>query len=212
MKVGIIIPYKEDRGWLNEAKESIARQTYAGEGNIKAVYSQSDDTAGYNFNKGIEALDDCDLIRYLCEDDRLTPSSIEDSVNYFKTNPDIDFIHSNAINFWHGTKRREFHHPATENPTLEDMLTNNRIHGGTVVYRARCFDNSNVMNEELWTGEEYEFNMRLLKQGFKLGYMDEITYLYRRHSKQKSLGNPTREYQEKRKKEIEKIRESILRL
>ena len=38
MKVGIIIPYKEDRGWLNEAKESIARQTYAGEGNIKVVY------------------------------------------------------------------------------------------------------------------------------------------------------------------------------
>ena len=65
------------------------------------------------------------------------------------------------------------------------------------------------MNEERWTGEEYEFNMRLMAQGFKLGYVDAALYRYRRHDKQKSLGNMAREYQNKRRLAIAEIRESI---
>lgn len=209
MKVGVIIPYKEDRGWLSQAIESVNRQTYKGE--IHLSVQQSDNSVGYNLNRGIEDCleNECSLIRYLCEDDMLTHHSIEKSVQFFKENP-VHIMHSNAINFYQDKRRpQQLQKPRKTNPTLEDMLEFNVLHGGTVVYRYDCFfgfDSDPLFDESLWTGEEYDFNMRLMSQGCTIGYLDEVTYNYRRHSKQKSLGNTDAKYQAKRKKAIEKIK------
>ncbi len=50
-KVSIIIPYKIDRGYLNEAIESVKNQTYKGE--IELILSQSNGSVSYNLNQGI---------------------------------------------------------------------------------------------------------------------------------------------------------------
>lgn len=187
MKVGIIIPYKEDRGYLKYAIASVERQTYSGD--IHLIEAQSENTVGVNLNAGIdEALEiGCDIIRYLCDDDTLTPNSIDSTVGYFKENGAVDFMHSKAINRYEGTKREEIWVPPVPEPTLQQMVHHNKLHGGTVAYRASVFKEERF-DPDLWTGEEYEFNMRLLQKGFKIGYLPSITYVYRRHSRQKSLG------------------------
>ena len=207
MKIAIIIPYQNDRGYLGEALKSVERQTYPAD-LIELIEVQSENTVGHNLNEGIAQAKGCDLIRYLCDDDRLTATSIADTVEHFKNNIHDDFIHSNALNFWQSGTRQELYKPPIKNPGLSDLLRHNVIHGGTVTYRANCFDEIQF-NPKLWTGEEYDFNMKLISLGYDLGYMDEITYQYRRHAAQKSLGNTNREYQAKRAEAIEQIRKQF---
>jgi len=197
-KVSIIIPYNKDRGYLEQAVKSINNQTYR---NVEIIYSRSDKGVSYNLNEGIKQATG-DYIKYLCDDDMLTPNSIADSVQSMFG---YDFIHGNAINFW-DTGKEQIYTPDILHPTLNDMLKVNRIHGGTLMYSKHIFDKYGYFDESLWTGEEYEFNLRLLNQDASLGYCDSFLYLYRRHEQQKSLGNKDITYQNARQKEIEKIK------
>ena len=178
MKVSIIIPYQKDRGYLQEAINSVHRQTYQ---DIELILSQSDRGVSYNLNRGIKKSTG-DFIKYLCDDDMLTPNSITDSVNAMKG---CDFIHGNAYNLF---------------------PNGNKIHGGTLMYRRDVFERFGYFNESLWTGEEYEFNLRLLSQGASLGVSNRFLYYYRRHEQQKSLGNKEIEYRLRRAEEIERIK------
>jgi len=190
-KVSIIIPYVKDRGYLDEAIQSVKDQTYKGE--IELILSQSDGRVGFNINRGIEASTG-DYVKYLCDDDLLTPNCIADSVigmDWF------DFIHGNAIDFYEDGRVQD-HRAKIKHPTLRDMLLFNQIHGGTLMYRRDVFERFGMWDEELWTGEEYDYNMMLLSNGAKIGYVGSNLYKYRRHSEQKSIGILEGEYQFKR--------------
>lgn len=180
LKVSVIIPYNKDRGWLSEAVESVRLQTY---NNYELILMQSEATVGKNINDGIKTSAG-DLIRYLCEDDLLTVNSLSSSVKYFSENPDIDFIHSNSYNFIEDNIE-EFR-PGTKVPTLQSLLRKNTIHCGTIIYRKKCFDKK-LFDESLWTAEEYDLNLWLLKNNYKVGYLNAFTYRYRRHDSQKSI-------------------------
>lgn len=195
--VSIIIPYNKDRGYLTHALNSIDRQGYK---DIEVIQSHSDNGVSYNLNQGIKKAKG-ELITYLCDDDMLPPNAIEDTVKNFKG----DFVHGNAVNFWPDGKK-QLQVPTKLNPTLKDMLNKNFIHGGTVTYHIDCFSDNNLFDESLTTGEEYEFNLRLLSQGYKLEYVDKLLYLYRRHEAQKSLGNQASEYIAERKRKINLIK------
>lgn len=186
MKVSIIIPYKEDRGWLKHAITSVHNQTYKGE--IELILSKSQHRVGYNLNRGIEKATG-EYIKYLCDDDWLTPESIQRSVECMEGH---DFIHGCAYNVFKGISA--LHKPRMRQPTLSDMLRGNVIHGGTLMYRRDLFDRIGLFDEELECGEEYELNMRALKLGMKLGYCPYILYNYRRHEQQKSLGKNVNQY------------------
>jgi glycosyltransferase involved in cell wall biosynthesis len=199
-KVSIIVPYCFDRGYLGEALNSIHQQTYK---DFEIILSESDNTVGYNFNKGLYKAKG-DLICFLAEDDMLTPNSLEDRVHFMRFN-DCDFIHGRAWEYWdnNGTKREyKMNRPDV---TFESCLANNGIHGGTVMYRRESIQDFK-MDESLWTGEEYDFNLNLLSNNKKLMFLDEVVYIYRRHNQQKSVGNLSNDYQQKRDKEKEKIR------
>lgn len=179
-KVSIIIPFKEDRGWLNNAIDSVYLQTYKGQ--IELIESKSDGNVSYNLNQGIKKATG-EYVKYLCDDDLLTPNSIEDSVRAMEGN---DFIHGLAINrFTSGDKIQK---PRLIQPTLVDMLESNVIHGGSLMYRRDVFERFGLFDETIRSAEEYEFNMRIMQAGCKLGYCNEILYIYRRHDEQKSLG------------------------
>jgi len=199
MKVSIIIPYKEDRGYLGEALNSIHQQTYK---NFEIIRSQSDNTVGYNFNKGLYKAKG-DLICYLCDDDMLTLNSLEDRVRFMHDN-DCDFMHSRGWEYWDNGTKREY---KLNNPdvTFESCLANNGIMGGSTMYRRELFDTYRF-NEELTTGEEWEFHLKLLKDGKKLSFLDSFSYIYRRHELQKSIGNTQKAYQYERQKIKDKIR------
>ena len=179
-KVSIIIPYKVDRGYLAQAIKSVELQTYKGE--IELILSQSDNGVSYNINRGIEKATG-EYIKYLCDDDFLTPNSIHDSVMALGG---ADFLHGNAFNLHPGHTERQ--KPKIENPTFKQMLNNNVIHGGTLMYRKDVFDRIGLFDETLDCAEEYEFNLRCLANGMRLRYCNQFLYNYRRHPKQKSLG------------------------
>lgn len=199
MKVTVIIPYREDRGFLNEAIESVGRQSYK---DIELILSNHPMGVSYNLNRGIEKATG-ELIRYLSDDDMLTPNSIADTVTYYK-HANFDFTHGNAYNFSPGAMAE--HIPANQNPTCQELARKNYIHGGSLVYHRRCFENFGLFDETLWTGEELEYNLRILSKGAKLGYINSFLYLYRNHPKQKSTGNKNKQHKAARVKAISEIR------
>lgn len=196
-KVSVIIPYNIDRGFLDDAIESVHAQGYP---NIELILSQSDRGVSYNINRGIERSTG-EYIKYLGEDDILPPSSIMLSVMHMDG---YDFIHGNAINFWM-TGESKLYCPPIKYPTAKDLLHKNVIHGGTLMYHRRVFE-KNMFDESLWSSEEWELNLRLLMAGAKIGYCDHVLYRYRRHGDQKSLGNKDKEYQNRREAQRNMIR------
>lgn len=179
--VSVIIPYVEDRGYLQQAINSIYSQTY--EGKIEVILSQSKHRVGHNLNQGIKKAKG-EFIKYLCDDDMLTRNSIQDSVDAMDG---VDFIHGNAVEFNRYNQTKLFI-PKVKHPTVKDMIQQNIIHGGSLMYRREIFEQYGLFDETLTTGEEYDFNMKILSMGAKIGYCANNLYLYRRHDEQKSLG------------------------
>lgn len=188
--VSIIIPYKEDRGYLKEAEASIKAQTYT---DYEVIKCSSNARVGVNINTGIK-LAKGKFICYLCDDDLLTPNSLKDRVEFLEST-DFDFIHSRG-------KYQYPHHQSeykliNTNVTFDSCLLSNGIMGGSTMYKTEILK-KNLFNESLWTAEEWELHLRLLSKGYKLGFLDKVTYLYRVHSEQKSIGNQSSAYQDMR--------------
>ena len=180
-EVSVIIYWNEDRGWLKDAIHSVEVQDYSGE--IELIKSHDPDgSCAYNLNRGIEAASG-KYIKYLPEDDMLTPNCLKDSVEAM--NKGFDFIHGKAYNKFGSKLERQAPYPV--NPTLGDMIEKNRIHGLTLMYRTDILK-ENLFDESLDCAEEYDLNLRLLSKGYKLGYCSSFLGIYRRHGKQKSLG------------------------
>ena len=200
-KVSIIIPYNKDRGYLQQAIDSVYNQTYKGE--IELITSQSDNGVSYNINRGIEKATG-EYIKWLPEDDLLTPNCIEDSVKGIKR---YDFIHGKAFNF-HETKpsRNNTHTPKIKYPNVKDLLKQNVIHGGTMFYKKETFEKFGMFDESLWTGEEYDLHLMFLSKGAKIGYIDKVLFRYRLHDYQKSIGKHTLEYKRNRAEAKQQIK------
>jgi teichuronic acid biosynthesis glycosyltransferase TuaG len=197
--VTVIIYYKEDRGWLNEAIQSVMNQRYNGKIQLLTsdlIEGHENMNASENLNSLIK-LANGEYIRYLSEDDLLPQYSIHQSIETLLESG-ADFIHGKAVNFFgypviypeghiSFSGRTEKQEPKLHYPTLTDLLTSNVIHGGTVVYKSKILKEF-LFDEGLTCAEEYDLNMKLLKNGFKLDYSNAFLYFYRRHAKQKSLG------------------------
>jgi hypothetical protein len=174
-KVTVIIPYKVDRGWLSEAVSSVPD-------NCQLLLSKGEGSWAQNFNKMLPKVTG-DYVKFLHEDDKLTENCIDDSL-YVIEDRDVDFIHGNAIDFYENGEEVEYIAP--EDVDLARLLESNPIHGGSLMYKKAIFNQLGGFNENLAHAEEYEFNVRCLHAGFKLGFCDSFLYYYRRHSGQKS--------------------------
>jgi glycosyltransferase involved in cell wall biosynthesis len=184
--ISVIIHYNKDRGFLKEAVASVEAQTI-NSSSYELILSHSPGGMGVNLNNGVRQAKG-ELIRYLCEDDRLTTNSLADSIAYMTLHPEVDFSHGKARLF--GSMMGIFY-PPIRTPTLADLINKNPINGGTVVYRRSCFDRFGMFDESEIEGGEYDFNMRLLKNGATIGFIDSILYEWRLHSGQLSRTNRT---------------------
>jgi glycosyltransferase involved in cell wall biosynthesis len=197
-KVSVIVPYNKNRGWLYDCIWSIVTQDYAGE--IEILLSKSNERVGTNINRAVKKATG-DFVKFIAEDDMLTPNCIRESVEGIGQ---FDVIHGNAYIIENGSIVNVFY-PNLKELTLDAMLSSNRVHGGTLFFKRDALVNE-PFDESLWTGEEYELNLRLLKKGYTFGYVDAFMTYNRRHGLQKSTGNKAVEYQRKRTKEIERIK------
>jgi GT2 family glycosyltransferase len=183
-KVTVIIPYNKDRGWLQQAIDSIPK-------GVQVILSKGDGSWTQNFNKGLEQATG-EYIRWLHEDDMLTPNCIEDSLATFEETG-ADFIHGNAIEFRNGSASQYVFRPKITYPTKEQLLSKNVIHSTSLMYHRSVFERVGKMDESLNTAEEFEFNLRCLAAGLKIGYCNSPLAYYRRHSRQKVRVVPTQE-------------------
>jgi hypothetical protein len=176
-KVSVIIPYKEDRGWLQDAVASVPE-------GVELILSQGEGNWPQNFNKALKEATG-DYIKYLHEDDMLTPNCIEDSVKAMEEQ-NVDFIHGNAIELYMSNQSQKLYKPAITNPTFHNLLQRNVIHSPTLMYRREVFETVGLFNEsdKVHSFEEYEFNLRCLKAGLKIGYCNSTLAIYRRHPRQ----------------------------
>ena len=176
-KVTVIIPYKEDRGWLKDAVTSVPN-------GVELILSQGDGNWPQNFNKALKEATG-DYIKYLHEDDMLTPNCIEDSILALEEQ-NADFIHGNAVELYMNTARQTIYKPSITHPTLQNLLQKNVIHSPTLMYKREVFERVGLFNEsdKVHSFEEYEFNLRCLRAGLKIGYCDSVLAVYRRHPKQ----------------------------
>lgn len=195
-KVTVIIPYKEDRGWLKDAIESVPPT-------VQLIVSQGEGNWPENFNKVLNQATG-DYIKFLHEDDMLTENCIEDSVNAIEEQG-VDFIHGNAIEIWADNSRPPYEYiPKIQIPTIGSLKKQNTIHCPTLMYRREIFDQLKGFDETLNNQEEYEFNLRCLQAGFKIGYCNSFLAYYRRHPKQK-VRNITKEEIKKEKELVNNL-------
>lgn len=178
MKVSIIIPYNRDRGFLKEAIASVDQNNY------QLILSKGDGNWPTNFNKGLKEATG-DYIKYLHEDDLLSFYCIKDSIEAMESQK-VDFIHGNAIEINQQTKTERVYKPRNKFPDLWQLLNHNSIHSATTMYRREIFETIGGFNEsdKCKSFEEFEFNLRVLKAGFKIGYVDSVLAFYRRHPNQ----------------------------
>lgn len=191
---------KENRGYLDAALESLDAQSFQ---DYELILSQSDNTGGYNMNRGIEKSSGKYIV-YLCDDDLLTHDSLKYRWEFMEDN-NYDFMHSRGQKL-HQTGVLTPYSMTNPYAQFNEVLKNNGIMGGSTMYRTEILK-ENLFNEELTTAEEWELHLRLLSKGYKLGFLDKTTYIYRIHSQQKSIGNMSPAYQEKRNRVKQQIRE-----
>lgn len=178
--VSIIIPYKEDRGWLRDAIVSAENQTMK----CEVIVQQGDFNKGVNINEALLRANG-DWIKILDEDDLLPETAIEDLYNGTKG---FDWVCGDAENFGilnNGWEDSPFWYGYI--PTLKEMLEINCIHGGTTLYSLKMLIEVGGWDESLWTAEEYDLHLKLMKSGYKLGYVPKIVYRYRIHGGNKSM-------------------------
>ena len=176
--VSVIIPYNKDRGFLSEAIRSVKAQTYQ---DWELIIQGGKYTLGRNVNDALKKADG-EFIKILAEDDLLTPNCLKILVKGIKG---YDFVYSDAENIGDlppGWDKRS--HDSTV--TLESMLKGNGIHGGSTLYRTKAVKYIGGYNESLWTGEEYDLHLHLIKAGFRHRHVPGIVYRYRIHGNNKS--------------------------
>jgi GT2 family glycosyltransferase len=123
-----------------------------------------------------------EYIKILAEDDELTRDCLKILVDGIQG---YDFVYSDAENFGclpPGWDKQS--HDKTV--TLADMLRGNCLHGGSTLYRMDALRDVGGYDESLWTGEEYDLHLRLLKAGYKHRHVPGIVYRYRIHGNNKS--------------------------
>jgi len=175
--VTVIIPYKEDRGWLQQAIDSIPD-------GVQILLSQGEGNWPQNFNKALP-LAKGKYIKYLHEDDMLAPGCIENSIQAIEEQG-VDFIHGDATEVNENGGRKKTIKSPIPSPTIENLLEKNIIHSATLMYKREVFEKVGGFNEspKIKSFEEFEFNLRCLKAGLRVGYCNKILAYYRRHPNQ----------------------------
>lgn len=182
MKVSIIIPYNVSRGYLGEAVSSCEHQEGWRLGkDYEIIVQHGNCSLGANMNAAL-AKAKGKYVKGCAEDDMLAPGCLNDMYE-FAVKGGYDFVCADAYNFEGNKKVIEL--CASEIPaTVRHLAECNTFHGGTIMYRREIMPK---WDEELWTAEEYEYNLRIAAAGCKFGKLDKVVYWYRSHPKQKSI-------------------------
>ena len=202
MKVSIIIPYNEDRGFLKEAIASAESQTFK---DFEIIQQFGSGNVSKNINDGLRKAKG-KYIKILAEDDLLLPNCLQDLHDGIKG---YDFINANSQNFgvnamWYGDEEYHESEHIGKFTNFAEMLFRNQLHQLTILYKKSTLFDVGGFDEGLTTGEDYDMNLLLLSKGYKLGYVNKFVGRYRIHETNKSINLEAEAFHE-RKRKIKKL-------
>ncbi len=176
--ISVIIPYKEDRGWLRESIGSVRLQFAEWE----YIPVKGDKTQGANINVGLKKAKG-EFIKILHDDDVLPENSLRDLLKGIRG---FDFVCGDMQTFGDPMYCTEPKIYEGCSPSLVEMIKGNQIFGGTTLYRKDMLLEVDGYDEDLTTGEEYELHLRLLSKGYRCNYIPKVVHHYRLHERNKS--------------------------
>ena len=193
--ISVIVPYNKDRGFLQNCIDSIKSQTYK---DVELVIAYGDKSVAANFNDGLSRARG-EYCKFVTEDDWLPKNSLQDLADGIK---DYSWIFADAMQY--ESDNSYIYKTPAEALMFESNINHNKIHGGTTLYKTEVLREIGGMNEDLWTGEEYEMHLRLFSHGYLPGYVEKVVYCHRLWGGQKSkLLRKNRK--DERQKEIRRI-------
>jgi glycosyltransferase involved in cell wall biosynthesis len=182
--VSVIVPYKEDRGFLKQCLDSIKAQTYK---DFELIEAHGHGTLPQNFNWGLSRASG-EFIKMVQDDDWIPPDSLKYLVGGIGDYPWA------VANVWQHPVDR--HDKPTSPPYIQkplyglDFMSNWEhygLHMGSTLYRRDILEGIGGMDETLETGEEYDMHLKLLWNGYIPVHIDKEVYHYRMWAGGKSV-------------------------
>lgn len=196
--VSVLLPCYNDGAWIDDAIESVRRQTYS-RFEIVVVNDGSTDEATVtklrglgeagvriveSANRGLPAARNLaaahatgDLFCALDADDRLAPSWFEKGVALLQARPEIAFV-----SHWLETFGDERWTWTPESCALPALLARNTVNGAALV-RRQAFEAVGGYAADMRSGcEDWDFWLRLVERGFRGAIVPEVLFYYRRRA------------------------------
>lgn len=206
--ISIIIPYYNCKEYIAEALQSIEMQTYM---NIETIVvndgSDRQNTAyiesliqrkkaeqknihyAYQTNKGVSSARNTggrlacgDYILFLDADDKLHPEFIQKTLSAFIHTPNCILAYSKSEYFDAATGER----PLPPLTGLKSLLMGNRIPTNSL-HKMSDFIRLHGFDESLRTHEDWDYWIRLLKDGGAVSQLNEVLFYYRKRMDGSSL-------------------------
>ena len=198
----VIVPCYKATEYVGETLDSLRAQTYrnfeiivVNDGcpdtqNLESVlapygselvymYQDNQGVAGA-LNTGIRA-SRAPLVAFIGADDRWKPNYLSAQIDYLEQHPDIDVVYADAVYFgsttWAGRRFTDMH-PRVGVPTVTSLLNGCPILAHVTMRRQACL-NVGMYDPELRCGEDLDLWLRLIKEGYRFGYNDQVLIEYR---------------------------------
>lgn len=208
--ISIIIPYYNCKEYIAETLQSIEMQTYM---NIETIVvndgSDRQNTAyiesliqrkkaeqknihyAYQTNKGVSSARNTggrlacgDYILFLDADDKLHPEFIQKTLSAFIHTPNCVLAYTKAEFF--DAKAGEWKLPPYAG--IKSLLMGNKI-PVTALHRMSDFIRLHGFDETLQNHEDWDYWIRLLKDGGAVAYLTDILFFYRKRQNNSSLSD-----------------------
>ncbi len=224
MKVSVIIPFY-NCSYVDQAIKSVLNQTYKKieiilvddgstihlkkldpyRGAIRYIRKENGGTATA-LNLGIQAASG-DFIAWLSSDDYFLPEKITKQMDFMRdhnavfsfTNYDYIDKNNNVLLPFSGERF------STVNEVYKAFLKQNPVNGCTVIMKKDIFKQIGYFNPDLLFTQDYDMWFRVLLNGYKMHYLDEVLTKYRSHEESSTNKNLL-----KKKTEINTVRNYYL--
>ena len=197
-KVSIVIPTYNSSQYISEALDSVLAQTYKDYEIIVVDDGSTDDTIqalqpymsrikyiykenggpGSARNVGIRNAQG-EYIAFLDSDDLWLPEKLEKQVRYLERYPEISLVFTDCLRLEENSLRRSKRRKFISDDMLVSIWWENLIVTSTVMVRKYCFERIGTFDESGRMAEDLEMWLRIIANGYRVSFLDEILAVYR---------------------------------
>ena len=204
VRISIVTPSLNQGRFLQDCISSVTEQTGVEVEHIIADAGSTDETieilsrhphliwasepdAGMSdgINKGFRRATG-DWLMWLNCDDYLLPGALAKVAEFIKRNPNLDVVHGDCV-FVREDKsviRRKYDHPLGE---LVLLFAGCYLPSTATFFRRKIIDQGQFLDTSYKVCMDWEYYLRLIRSGFKFGYLSEALAGFRWHSSNTSM-------------------------